>query len=265
MGEGMIVRRGGGSKLNYKVVGGATQPTSPSENMIWVNTETAITSHVFSAEQPTSPAEGMAWFKTNSSSSSAFNALKKNALWVYPIGCKQYISGAWVSKTTKIYQGGKWGDWSTYLINGGDTCDAITGGWETLAIGDNADYNYKSAPTITNNGDSITIKQPKGQWYCGIYHTKNKIDLTPYSKITVVVSAINANPSNGSAGSLMIHSNYGSTLANNKLANSSRWGGTGGSAGTYSIDITDINEAAYIGLRAYWSLAYTTPAVYLEV
>ena len=265
MGEGLIVRRGGGASLNYKVVGGNSAPSSPKENTIWVNASTAITSHIFSSEQPTSPVEGMVWFEIASSSSTAFNALRKNGITVCPIGCRQYISGTWVTKDAKTYQGGKWVDWVTYLINLGDTCDALTGGWATKAIGDSADYNKPSAPTITNNGDSITIKQTTTQWYCGIYHTKNKIDLTPYSKITVVVSAINASSSSGSGGRLMIHSNYGSTLANNKLANTSQWGGSSGSVGTYSIDITDINEPAYISLRAYWGITYTVTAVYLEV
>lgn len=41
-----------GAGLNFKVVGGTTQPTSPSENTIWVNTSTAITSWSFGANEP---------------------------------------------------------------------------------------------------------------------------------------------------------------------------------------------------------------------
>lgn len=50
----IYVLSGGGTSLNYSVVGGTTEPTSPKENMIWVNTETEITSHVFSATEPVS-------------------------------------------------------------------------------------------------------------------------------------------------------------------------------------------------------------------
>lgn len=41
-----------GVELNFKVVGGTTEPTSSSENTIWVNTDVEITSWVFSATEP---------------------------------------------------------------------------------------------------------------------------------------------------------------------------------------------------------------------
>lgn len=58
MGEAFIVRRGGGSQLNFRVIGGTVQPTSAKENDIWVNTDADITGWAISAEQPTSLGEG---------------------------------------------------------------------------------------------------------------------------------------------------------------------------------------------------------------
>lgn len=43
---------GGGSGLNFRVLGGTSQPASPKENDIWVNTNTAVHSWDFSATQP---------------------------------------------------------------------------------------------------------------------------------------------------------------------------------------------------------------------
>lgn len=43
---------GGGAGINLEVVGGTTQPSSPKENTVWVNTSTTITSWDFSATQP---------------------------------------------------------------------------------------------------------------------------------------------------------------------------------------------------------------------
>lgn len=123
MADCYIVRRGvgGSGGLNFEVVGGTTQPTSPKENTIWVNTSTAITSWVFSAAQPTNPAAGMVWIATANSSSAPFNALKKNTLQVLPQAAKQYISGAWVDKTAVIYQAGKWVDlYVFYLFHSGE-------------------------------------------------------------------------------------------------------------------------------------------------
>lgn len=41
-----------GASLNFEIVGGTTQPTNPTENMIWINTDTEITSYIFSATKP---------------------------------------------------------------------------------------------------------------------------------------------------------------------------------------------------------------------
>jgi hypothetical protein len=52
MGKGFKHGGGGGSDLNFKVVGGTSAPSSPKENTIWVNTNTEISSWDFSATQP---------------------------------------------------------------------------------------------------------------------------------------------------------------------------------------------------------------------
>lgn len=43
---------GGGVGLNFKVVGGTTQPSNPSENTIWINTETEIPQWAIASENP---------------------------------------------------------------------------------------------------------------------------------------------------------------------------------------------------------------------
>lgn len=112
--------KGGGTSLNYKVVGGTTQPASVVENTLWVNTNIKITSHAFSATQPLSPATGDVWFMVGTSCAAPFNALKKDdVLMVYPVGCKQYNNGKWIDKTAKTYQGNQWIDWRTYFFESG--------------------------------------------------------------------------------------------------------------------------------------------------
>ena len=116
----MIIPVASGTSLNFKVVGGTSEPANPKENTIWVNTDAEITGWGFSASAPTNPAEGMIWFQTGTSSPAAFNALKKNGIAVYPNGCKQYVSGAWVAKTAKTYQNSTWQEWRVYLFRQGD-------------------------------------------------------------------------------------------------------------------------------------------------
>lgn len=54
MTEAFIVRRGSGAGLNFKVVGGTTQPANTIQNTIWVNTDTEIPSYTFSGDAPNS-------------------------------------------------------------------------------------------------------------------------------------------------------------------------------------------------------------------
>lgn len=97
-----------GASLNFNVIGGTSQPTSASENTIWVNTDTAISGWVFSATEPTNPVAGMVWIKTALSAANEFNALKKNNITVYPISAAQYIGGTWVNKEAKRRNGSTW-------------------------------------------------------------------------------------------------------------------------------------------------------------
>ena len=82
---------GGGSSLNFNVKLGTSQPSSPKENDIWVNTNVTDAEWVFSATQPASKSN-LVWIKTGTASDAAFNALKENGIWVYPMEAKQYVN-----------------------------------------------------------------------------------------------------------------------------------------------------------------------------
>lgn len=114
--------------LNYSVIGDTVQPSSPAENTICVSTSTAITSHVFSATEPASPTEGMVWIMTAGQSAISFNALKKNGLMVYPIACKQYVSGAWVSKSASIRISDAWLPLESFVYKTGEKFFNFTDG-----------------------------------------------------------------------------------------------------------------------------------------
>lgn len=125
---------GGSGGLNFKVVGGTSEPSSPKESTIWVNTDTKITSWIFSATEPETSAEGMVWISVGTSSAVAFTATKKNPIMVYPISAKQYIDGAFADKEAMTYQNGKWVDWipEGALFWHGDEFVSLTGGWQVV-------------------------------------------------------------------------------------------------------------------------------------
>ena len=148
MGWGTGNLGGGSGGLNFKVVGGTSEPSSPKENIIWVNTSNTITDWVFSATQP-SAKSGRVWISTGTSSNIEFNALKKNGIQVYPISAKQYVSGAWVYKTAKSYQGGKWVDWwNGELYDYGNEWERKTGGWY---------ISQNTSCTLNKNADSMVF------------------------------------------------------------------------------------------------------------
>lgn len=172
----------GGNQLNFTVVGGTTEPTSPTENMIWVNTNVTISSYIFSATEPEAPVYGMVWIFTSVSSTVEFNALKKNGIQVYPISAKQYIRGAWVDVEAKSYQSGEWVYWwRGELYDSGNEYTSVTGGWQARAWKLKSGYTA-TAPTLTKNDTYMTgvFTKKNGS---GVIEIANDVDLTGYSTL----------------------------------------------------------------------------------
>lgn len=231
--ESIIVRRGG-SNLNYKVVGGTSAPSSPSNNTIWVNTSTAITSHVFSATKPTSPSAGMVWFEVNTSSPAPINARKdKNVLYIYPVNCMQYVSSAWVAKTAKVYQDGAWNDFGLIVLDDGVINQSLGGLPEAVNEG------FESF-TITSDGALSVYTQALETAVNGYAFFPNAVDLTPYSRVEITAKGeghgtnkaiyfiVNATKAAASAASIAISTNTSAKT-------------------TYTLDISNITGSKYLG------------------
>lgn len=168
-----------GGGVNFSVVGGLTQPAGQKENTIWVNTDTRITSYIFSPTEPESPAADMVWIFTGDSSSVAFSATKKNPVMVYPISAKQYISGAWVKRTAKIYQNGRWHSLGTYIVQDGvakvDFSGNLRGGRD-----DKMTVAAKTGYLDVIVQDSFTMGPA----------TKQKVNVTSFSTLTLECEAV---------------------------------------------------------------------------
>lgn len=178
---------GGSGGLNFNVVGGLTQPANLKGYAIWVLTDVPISGWIFAATEPESLVEGMVWFPTGTSSPVAFNALKKNAIEVYPTFAKQYIGGALVDKKAKSYQDGEWVDWipegSLYWY--GDERTEITGGWTTRKWKRDSGAGSSGTISITRNSDNIeAIWSKTSGENCGVLEIINDIDLTNVKTIT---------------------------------------------------------------------------------
>lgn len=173
----LTINMGGGGGASIMVVGGSTQPASASEKTIWVNTSTTITSYVFSYAEPSTPVNGMVWIKTGSSSPVEFNALNgSNVLMVYPTQCKQYVSGAWASKTAESYINGNWVPWIVYFFKSGE---GPTAGWTSYIH--NVSGTDRGTWSITT--EKMTFGGNSRQYMGLIVKRDQRVNLTGVSKI----------------------------------------------------------------------------------
>lgn len=171
MGHGYKHGSGGGTSLNFKIVGGTTRPTNPPENTIWVNTATKITSWIFSATEPSSAEEGMVLISVGTASNVAFSATKKNPIMVYPLYAKQCVSGAWVKVDAEIYQDG-WTDLLTEVVFFAD-----------------GEFNIDTFGSVesTNGSYSVINSCIRMQGSSSLSHEK-AYDVTAFNTIEIVIS-----------------------------------------------------------------------------
>lgn len=255
----MIYNASGGTSLGFKVVGGTSQPTSARENTIWVKTSIAITSWVFSPDFPDNRSEGMVWIKTGTSSGVEFNALRKNALMVYPISAKQYISGGWGAKTAMSYQDGAWHSWIRYLYNNGDECIENGGEWTAAGKNISSDGGGSSELTLTFGGSSMTLAQntaAKG----GIAYKNVAVDLTGVSTINIKGTK-SAALSVDTWTSLNVWTSIGAYISDNRAA----YLNFGKTSGTFdlNLDVSGLTGEHCIGFGLYSTQTLTITEVSL--
>ena len=223
------------TQLNFEIVGNTIQPTNPKENTIWVNTDIEIINWEFSAMEPAG-AEGLVWIPTGLSSLMSFNALKKNGVTVYPIGCAQFISGVWINKSAAIYQAGMWSNfWNGKLYDVGDEYEQITGGFIE------AYRNNIGTRTFTKNKDNFYFRSVgTSNGGAHIYaSTEKKIDLSSFSTL---YARIKHSPSSSTSFYLAAHDRTDEPLYNVPcvLKQSSS------KEGVVSLDISELSGEHYI-------------------
>lgn len=109
---------GAGNILNFKVVGGTSQPASPVENTVWVNTATAISGYTVSgSELPVGiTSEGWVHITAQAAGTDSMNILKKNGIYMKMSHIYQYQNGKWNRKEAYICKQGQWQQLSAVII-----------------------------------------------------------------------------------------------------------------------------------------------------
>ena len=180
------------SSLNFRIVGGTSQPNDPVENTVWVNTDKEISSWAISPEQPDSPTEGMVWISSGSSGNVSFNALKKNEIAVFPLTAKQYVSGVWKDTDYSIYQDDTWIKPETGLIIYGSG-----------AFGRNSNGIAFDANCVDDGEKVISIVKNAAymQWNCGektwgLFYIAPSVSCNGYKTLNISLTNVSASVDN---------------------------------------------------------------------
>ena len=239
----------GAGGLNFKVVGGTTQPVDPEENMLWVPTPLEITDVFISNAAPLEYQSGTVWIKTGVRSYGQLNIAAEETVMVYPLECWIYADST--SNPTQVaamtYRFGKWRDWNMYLYKEDYESHDMMGGWKLHR----ASIYYDISQTA--NGLRITFAgEGKGEDVFVLATTKNKVDLrgishlianpdlfvrttTEYIKMTLFISREDL-----SAYSVL-------AWVRDRIVR-----GTTASPDntTCDLDVSDINEPFYVGVMS---------------
>ena len=239
-----------GVELNFDVVGGTTQPTNPTENMIWVNTDTDITSYTFSETQPSDATEGMVWMAVGIGSPAPFCAIENNPIMLYPLNAKQYINGVWTDRITKIYQNDNWSELIIYLFYYGDKKEGITGGWTAQAL---PMYRSSSGAGVAASSPTVTTQSNGGvklgvSYSSGIYRTTNKIDLTNIKTIKLNGTIYGNNSGNANWAGMYVWSGLGNLYVDNVVAHVNSKQTT---VSNPTLDVSGLSGEYYIGFGLY--------------
>lgn len=157
---------GGSNGLALRVIGSPTQPSNPREPTIWVQTNTPISAWEISAITATPTWQwtaGYVYFfgavSVFQSTTSTFNAIKKNGLFMQCSTCHQnegsFDAPQWTRKNAYLY-----------------TAD---NGWvqisSTFAATINITYPAGSTCTVTDGTSTYTAPDTSGTWTCIVGNT----------------------------------------------------------------------------------------------
>lgn len=189
MGACFLYGNGGGSDLNFTLVGGTAQPESPKENTIWVKTDAAISMWHFRSEAnpPWAAPEGTVIITSSTVPVGTYiNVIKEtqkfNAIYLQLLGCIQYSAGAWQKREAYVYKGGVWVQFSLlalpYFYNAGD----FTVEW----LG----YGSNSGGVLTVTGGSASSGTFEGYFVIPDIHNYKTIScyISSYTNVKPTVS-----------------------------------------------------------------------------
>lgn len=121
MGECFLHGNGAQPGINIKIVGGTIQPSTATDNTIWVNTDANVSGCIISPTKPQDITTGMVWLESANAGSEVYIGNSSKVL-LHISGCYLYKESVWTPVDGMLYSSESWKaiDTTTYLIKNGD-------------------------------------------------------------------------------------------------------------------------------------------------
>lgn len=179
----------GGAGIDLTVIGGTSQPASPSENTVWVNTATSIGEVYIQSTAPESPAAGDVWIN-NFVKGETLQVSESPYLEITVGTVKQYNGSSWTDPDVQIYKNGAWHTSALYIFSDGKYSDY--GVFDTGYSGSSSSTSPISGISITTYGGETCLKVPLVG--SSTYYTRyisSPIDVTKYNTMSVTAHSPN--------------------------------------------------------------------------
>lgn len=240
-----------GAGLNVDVVGGTTQPTSAEENTLWINTDVAITSWMFSTTEPENIDAGTVWIHTVAQGGTEINVIEENGIYLRINACKQWDGTAFVDKTGYLFIDNQWVELlkiPLYIYSEG-TSDT---GFQQYSIGS----NYKNSEATYNGTTTWRFATQATKNVTAAIRSSETLELTGYKTLKALVYAIKGYGDAASATpniSLFVTDEASQNLNSSNAAYdtiilSYRVQSTFAAWSELQLDITDITGSHYVGI-----------------
>lgn len=242
---------GGAGGLNLRVVGSNTQPTHPVENMIWLNTDTAIPHWYFQNEAPENPATGDVYITETTTATHVLQLLRNNGLKLYFGTARQYNGSSWDIVGGKIYYSDAWHNLQTFVYDGTignaeNNFNHSVGGypWRTSSGG------YVTSCTISTSADHFTCYMQSGNASGAMWYTHDKIDFSAVNQVKITYTGSGGGNSCRAGVFAGASSGAPSGLVASAAADNST------SKKTITINTSNVSGTYYLGLYVSWNGSY---------
>lgn len=121
-----------------------------------------------------------------------------------PVSAKHYISGVWIDVPVYLYSDGQWWNYvvQEYLYSMGEEFTDITGGFSSVNILRWNSYSRLTVDTVQKNETHIYLKASSN--YQASIASANMIDVTNYSKLTMVINDCSIQSSTTTGGNKLM-------------------------------------------------------------